>query len=87
MSGQQQPRPEGDEFAPDTRDLPDGDRRSTRDIVRGDDPNRSEAPFGRPLGGAAAGSQHDLDTGEHATDSATTYHAPPDPPAGEADRP
>ena len=83
MMEQQPARTEGDEFAPDTRDFPDGDRRSTRDIGRGDDPSRSEAPFGRPLGGVADGSQHDLDGGEHATDSATTYHAPPGPPVDE----
>jgi hypothetical protein len=74
-------RTEGDEFAPDTRDLPGGRATPERDIVRGDDPNRSEAPFGRPLGGPPpSGSQHDLSGGEHATDTATTYHCPPDRP-------
>ncbi len=73
-------RTEGDEFAPDTRDRPGGSTAPERDIVRGDDPNRSEAPFGRPLGGPAGVNQHDLDDAEPATDAATTYHAPSDPP-------
>jgi hypothetical protein len=74
-------RPDGDEFAPDTRDRPGGRPTPARDIVRGDDPNRSEAPFGRPLGGGPPrGDQHDLSGGEHATDTATTYHGPPERP-------